>query len=161
MDGLLLAQTRVMKMVKKKVAAGLFRGGHSNDDNNTTTKKTSQTLSRSLSLNSPSCLAASRSLLADAPKLFPSPDGVRQEEGRGGGGGRDHSASLFPVKKKKKKRTPRSMRRASPCSIDRREALMPSIALPGLVEAEQRVQASERMKGRGASSHLNSKHFLC
>lgn len=51
----------------------------------------------------------------------------RRSQTRGEGG-----TTLEPLPHK---RTLTSMRRASPCSIDRREPLMPSIALLGLVEA--------------------------
>lgn len=41
------------------------------------------------------------------------------------------------------------MRKASPCSIDRREPLMPSIALRGLVKAES-VHPDKRGKEQAA-----------
>lgn len=81
-------------------------------------------------------LAASRSPPMHQNRSFP--DGVRQE-GRGG-------TTCEPLPHK---RTARSMRRASPCSIDRREPLMPSIALLGLVKAES--AASEQMKKHPAA----------
>lgn len=52
----------------------------------------------------------------------------RRSQTRGEGG-----TTLEPLPHK---RTPKSMRRASPCSIDRGEPLMPSTALLGLVKAE-------------------------
>lgn len=52
----------------------------------------------------------------------------RRRQARGEGG-----TALEPLPHK---RTSRSMRRASPCSIDRREPLMPSNALLGLVKAD-------------------------
>lgn len=59
------------------------------------------------------------------------------------------------------KRTARSMRRASPCSIDRREPLMPSIALLGLVEAESAPSEQMKRDEETPSSHLNSSHLIC
>lgn len=61
------------------------------------------------------------------------------------------------------KRTARSMRRASPCSIDSREALMPSIALAGLGKAGRECSLQTSTEGTNeetASSHLTSHYLL-
>lgn len=82
MDGLLLAQTRMMKVMKKKVAVGPF--GRPEQRRQQHNRNQSNSLSTRLPAWQPP-----RSLLADAPKLFPSPDGVRQERGGESRGGRE------------------------------------------------------------------------
>lgn len=74
----------------------------------------------------------------DAPKPFL----PRQSPTRGEGG-----TAGEPLSHEKGAR--RRMRKASPCSIDRREPLMPSIALRGLVKAE-RVHADKRRNEQAA-----------